>query len=578
MATAAPSTTQVETPNPKSVSSDYKAMAPYWKLIDAVLHGVEALRAVAGEGGKGAIAGPVIPYASLQQLNNPRRGRDGARSPYLPQFEGELNEDYERRRSNAPLTNIYDDISKNLASKPFSKTCELEDGSDAQLVELQDDVDGEGNNLHVFASKTFKSGLDKGIDWIFVDYDSVGENITLDAERKYGLRPYWVHIPCERMLAVYSDFVNGEEVFVHSRVYEPSMVRDGYDEKTVERVRIYDRKPTLDPVTDLPNGYGTPTWELWELQEAKDPNSKEKEAWNLIDSGIITLGKIPLVPFMTGERKNSTWNISPPLKNLGHMQIEEFQQESNLKSIKEMTAFPMLAGNGVSPPTDAKGNEVIVNVGPKRVLYAPPHERGQGSWNYIEPTANSLNFLATDLEKLRTEMRDLGMQPLTSSNLTVITTANLSAKAHSAVQAWALQLKDALRLAWQYTAQWLGKGEAFDVNVNVHTDFGVDLTAETELPVLLTAEQQGIISKLTVGDEMKRRGVLADDWDPDEEAKKLAKQQAALMPEIPIDPVTGNPVSGTPFKPGAPTMSLADRLAAKKKDIAIQPPPKGPLQ
>src|SRR5262245_13941652 len=106
-----------------------------------------------------------------------------------------------------------------------------------------------------------------------------------------------------------------------------------------------------------------------------------------------------------------------------------------------MTAFPMLVGAGVPQPAD--GSLLEVPVGPRGVLLAPLGTDGShGDWHYIEPTAQALTFLQTDLEKLRTEMRALGMQPMATANLTVVTTANVSMKASNAVQAWALALKD----------------------------------------------------------------------------------------------------------------------------------------
>jgi hypothetical protein len=95
-----------------------------------------------------------------------------------------------------------------------------------------------------------------------------------------------------------------------------------------------------------------------------------------------------------------------------------------------------------------------------------------GAWAFIEPSAQSLTFLKDDLEALRKSMKDLGMQPLTDANLTVVTTANVAAKAHNAVQAWALGLKDALQQAFKFTALWLNQKD--EPLVNVHTDFGVD--------------------------------------------------------------------------------------------------------
>jgi hypothetical protein len=54
-------------------------------------------------------------------------------------------------------------------------------------------------------------------------------------------------------------------------------------------------------------------------------------------------------------------------------------------------------------------------------------------------------------------MRNLGRQPLATANLTVVTTANVAMKAHSAVQAWALTLKHSLELAWTYTCKYLNQ-------------------------------------------------------------------------------------------------------------------------
>jgi hypothetical protein len=143
-------------------------------------------------------------------------------SPYLPQFPAEDNLDYELRRKNAPFTNIYSDISKNLSSKPFSKTCELDESAADDLKQLATNVDGQGNNLHVFAATTFKAGIDYGIDWIWVDYTKIDSpsTITLADERNMGARPYWVRIPALQMFAPLIDFILDKRPSF-TRVYSP---------------------------------------------------------------------------------------------------------------------------------------------------------------------------------------------------------------------------------------------------------------------------------------------------------------------------------------------------------------------
>jgi hypothetical protein len=525
--------------DPSAMSGDYKAMSDYWTMVEAILCGAPGMRSTGAQAYTYSVPGPREAVGQLAQL---QFADFVPQSPYLPKFPNEDGADYDRRRRYAPLTNIYADISSNLAAKPFAKTLELEEGSPADLEKLAENIDGQGNSLHVFGRALFKSALDKGIDWVLIDYTRVPPGATLADERGMGARPYWVHVEAERLLAVYSEFLNGQEVIFHARIHEPAVELVGYAEVAIDRVRVFRRERLVNDVRQTV-GFGPPVWELWESISDERANTT---VWQQIDGGPVTVGVIPLVPFMTGKRRGNSWRVEPPLRDLAYLQVEEFQQESNLKNVKELAGFPMLAGNGVMPPEDEGGRRIIVPVGPKTVLFAPPSNegRGHGEWAFCEPAASSMTFLQADLEKLRTEMRDLGMQPLTTANLTVITTANVSMKAHSAVQAWALGFKDALEQAWIITCKWLGRNES--PVVKVHTDFAVDFEAGSELDALLKAEAQAILSKRTVQDEFKRRGVLSDDFDAAEEEQRLAEEQQGLAPEQAIDPRTGMPVNMPP--------------------------------
>jgi len=519
------------------------------------------------------IPGPPQPVAQLGELQRGPIKVTWQESMFLPKFPNENIFDYEMRRRHAPLTNIYADISSNLSAKPFAKKLDLDDKTPDQYKKLAENIDGQGNNLHVFASQVFKAGLDYAIDWILVDYTKVPQGATLADERGIGARPYWVRVPAERMLAAYCDFVNGQQIIVHARIHEPTIVRSEYAETCIERVRVFNREPIYEMVNGQPTanavGYKPATWEIYEEVVSKDAKGNEEKTWVSIGDGKVTIGVIPLVPYIPGRRHGTTFRADPELGGLAHLQVEEFQQESNLKTIKELTAFPMLAILG-APPVPV-GQKREIDVGPRAAICIEFGADGSApNVNFVEPSATSLTFLQTDLEKIRSEMRNLGMQPLATANLTVITTANVAMKAHSAVQAWAIKFKDALEQAWALTAKWLNATD--QIEVNIHTDFGVDLTAQTELEALLKCQAQGILSKQTVQGEFKRRGVLSDDFDSEEEAEILAEEEQGLTPEVAIDPVTGelvypttrprvlNPVGsapGTPLKTPAPSPKTA---------------------
>lgn len=499
---------------PDNPSDDYKAMLADWQMVEAILGGAGAMREAA--------------------------------KTYLPKFPNESSEDYEHRRRWAPFTNIYADISRNLASKPFSRELTLKEGATPAFDTLIEDIDGLGNNLHVFGENVFQRGLDKGVDFIFCDHTKVEATrpLSIAEEQQIGARPYWVAVPAERMLALYTDRENGQEIVVHARIHEPAVVRDGYGEMAVNRVRVLDRQ-------GADGAYAPATYQVFEQQKDKDG----KPVWVSIEGPApITIGIIPIVGFVTGKRKGSSWKIRPPLRDIAFLQCEAFQQESNLKSVLEATAFPMLVGNGVE-------KSERVPVGPRGVLFAEPGADGShGEWKYIEPSAESIGALEAHLEATQKNMRDLGMQPLTTANLTVITTANVAMKAHSAVMAWSLALKDALEQALKFTAMWLGQTDAAP-EVDIYTDFGVDFQAGTELDSLLKAQGQGILSKRTTQDEFKRRGVLSDNFDPDEEEKRLAEDEQGLEPEEAIDPITGERVEP----------STRPLIIAKPAELSQQP-------
>lgn len=488
--------------SPDATSSDYDAMLPFWDMVDTILAGAQAMR-------------------------------DAGRT-YLPQFPNEQADDYEYRRANAKFTNVYADIVANLASKPFSEEVSLADDADARIEALAEDIDGRGNNLSVFAAQTFYGGINAAIDWIFVDYTRArprpdGRTLSLADERAQGLRPYWVRVPAKRMLAVYADTVNGQEVIVHARMRENATRREGFSETTLERVRVLNREPIFGAIdgepTDRIVGYAPATFELWE-KRTTGSGMRARSQWTIVDSGPISIGVIPLAPFITGRRVEGSWRFIPPMQDAAYLQIEHYQQETALKSIKELTAFPMLAANGVAPAI-RDGAPEPVPVGPRAVLYAPPfgESSSHGEWTFIEPSAESLKFLAEDVANTEKQLRELGRQPLTATaGITVVTAALASQKASSAVQAWAYALKDTLEQAFVFTAMWLNLPSAKAPEATVFSDFALETNDEKGPTTLTEARKNGDLSRRTYWEELQRRGILSGDFDADEEQDRLDEE------------------------------------------------------
>lgn len=452
--------------DPSTPSSTYKAMLPAWELVLALLGGTEAMRAA---------------------------GRK-----YLPQYEREEGKAYEERLKRTVLFNYFAKALSNLASKPFAKPVRLGEAAPAELHALVEDVDKLGSDVTAWARPVFKDGLAKGLTHFLVDFPAVDTEVvrTLEDERRAGLRPYFVHVPAESLIAAYAEVVDGEERLTHVRIRETEVRREGFEEKVVERIRV------LEP-------------DAWVLYERSGTRK-----WAEVGGGPNKLGFIPLVTWYAGPREGFM-RARPPLEDLAYLNLAHWQSGSDQRNVLTVARFPLLAASGLA---DASG----VEVGPRKLLVT---EQAQGKFYYVEHSGAAIAAGRQDLEDLKDEMAALGVELLVrkSGSATATEKSINTAHSHSELQAMAEAFADALELAFHYAAQWLGlEVEDGALKVEVHTDFGLAQGDAQGLDVLFKARAAREISRAAFLAELKRRGVLAADFDADMDAELLGAEGPAL--------------------------------------------------
>lgn len=465
--------------NVSTPSAAYEAMRPLWEMISDILAGPEAIRA------KG--------------------------EKYLPAYKSETEEpnrtEYKRRLASTPWRPEFEDAIRTLAAKPFSKDVSLTEGASQRLRELSEDIDGRGNNLSVFARSVFEEALAFGCHAILVDNSGSGGARTQAEERAQGVRPYWVSIRADKIISLRTAFIGGREVITEARIRADEVEGDGYAEKVVEKVRVY-----------MPGA-----WQLWK----KIDGTPDAEAWVMESEGpMAPLTEVPLALIWTGRRKGSQ-QVRPPLGSLADMQMEIYRALSRKDEVYTYAGSPMLVGEGISPPGP---DSPPVLIGPKRILFAPSRESGTNpTYKYIQPDAAVLTEIREDVDKLIDDFRRLAMQPLTtrSGGITATAAAIEGAKAHSAVEAWALALKDTLEQALVFTAQWLG--EQTEAEVVINTDFGVEAYAQAPLDALAKAREAREISREAYIEGLKRFDVLPPDFDGEADLTRITE-------ELPGDP------------------------------------------
>lgn len=455
--------------------ADSERMLPYWDKTDDIVDGLNAIRS----GG----------------------------SKYLPRFDGELDAEYRTRLTFTKMTNVYRDIVETIVSKPFEQEVMLVDREE----DIAEDIDGAGNNLTMFSNSLFFHGLNSAIAWIFVDYPNVTDDRvrTVNQARDENIRPFWSIVLGRNVLSAKWQMINSKSTLVYIRILEQTDEGD--------RVRVFKREPAT----------GLIIWELWKRNEKKEAE--------LIEIGSISIPVIPLVPFITGRRRGNTMNILPALRDAADLQIDLYEQESGLKYLRTVSAYPMLNAEGVTPERE-QGTGAIkpVPVGPMRILYGGinPTSGTAGRWEFIQPSADVMNYLKADIKETMDAIREVGKQPLTaqSGNLTTISAAVAASKSKSAAQNMAANLKDTLENAWVITYMWLGKPIETAPSVYVFDEFDNFIEGAQDIQQLREMRKDGDLTQKTYWEELKRRKVLSNEFTAERERKRQ-------MEEIPGDVV-----------------------------------------
>lgn len=456
---------------PDTPCSAYNDMRGSWKMVRDLMGGTEAMRTA---------------------------GR-----AWLPQWPQESIKRYDARLKGSFLFGGLRRTIETLTGKVFSREIQLGRDVSPAISNYTENIDLEGNSLNVFARDWFQDGLQVGVSHLVVDKSSLDAMTKAEALQN-GIRPYWVRVPAEALIAWSYIVVNGRRVLTEARIKESETAKDGeWGEKRTEQVRRWQLRQ--GPGDAQPVAY----WSLWEKRKGA-----AGDAWTAINAGRTSMTEIPLVTFYADRTGFMTGR--PPLLDLAWKNIEHWQSASEQRHVLQIGRRPALYFLGFE-----REELAAVEIGPHTGLRSSKVDAKVG---FAEITGASIGAGRQDLETLKEEMAMLGAEMLvqTPTSKTATESSNERAERDSKLGMIVGNFQDAMENGLRLTAMWEGEQDGGSVVVN--RDWGLSPLDSAELSTVMQARQTGEISRALFWRILKQRGVIPEDWD-------MEKEQAAIEAE-----------------------------------------------
>lgn len=404
----------------------------------------------------------------------------------LPRYDQEHQDTWQKRLDNAVLLNYFRKTVQGYVGKPFGKPLQIPDDMPEAITESLKDIDEQGTTFDLFAQVGFERAMCKGLCHALVDFPPAGEDDTAADEAQRD--PVIVIIQPENLIGARCD---ADGCLTQVRILEQTLEPDGpFGEVLVKRIRV------LEPTK----------WTLYK---------KNKKAWVIEDKGTNSLGVIPLVTFYAD--REGFMRSRPPLLDLAYKNVEHWVSSSDQRNILTITRFPILFGTGVNP------SDPLV-VGPNSYFgFRDP----AAMLRYVEHGGAAIGSGRQDLEDLKAEMSILGLTlllPTASGNPTATAKAIDGAESITELQRIVMAFEVFLNQVVYFVGRWKGLSEdecKALPEIRINGDYAKQLNVDAGIQLLMSARSSKDISRKTFLNELKRRSVLPQDFDDEDDAELL---------------------------------------------------------
>lgn len=419
---------------------------------------------------------------------------------YLPKFPQETDDDYEARLAS---TWLFDGVGKtieDLSGKVFETPVTLSE-TNTDLDFWAYNVDLQGRDLAQFARDVFDQAQASGISFIMVDAPARGE-LTRAQAQAGNFRPYFVSLSLEELLGYKTAVIDNVPTLTQVRIMETVFedTDDEFDPAMVEQIRVLTLPVEEGKVVGAVN--------------VRLYRKREDDQWAIYDQYETGMPRIYVAACDIG--RDGFMKAKPPHSRLAEINLAHWRSQSDQANIMHHARAPMKYFHGYSREDLESFTE-----GAGYAFYSSNENAKIG---VVEHSGAAIDAGRTELKDMEFQMQAMGLQLLVSRQGNSTATGELidEAKTNSRLGMWADNLKDTLELAFSWMAEMAGISA--DIAVVINKDFAANALSHLDMDALNKMFLAEVISRSTYINEAKRRNLLSEEVDPEDEADLIGME------------------------------------------------------
>ncbi len=409
---------------------------------------------------------------------------------HLPKRKLEDQKDYEARLAISTLNPAYAETIKIMVGRVFTLPVQYEKLPAWVEKEVIPDANRQGQNFHALAQEVFEEAINRGITFVLVDSPAAPDNMTMSQQKALGVRPYTVHVRPNQVLG----WTEQDGVLSQVRIKFKRTIVQEFDSIEVDEVRVYDQLPGKVQVRIF-------------LQNEKGEYVEDG------DTTFMKMDRIPIVPFYTN--RTGFFEGSPPLMELAYLNLKHWRIQSSMDGLLDVMTVPILAVIGADMD---EGKEIVI--GARHAVELPEG----ADMKFIEHTGKAIETGMVSLKNLDQEMRAAGAKLIREDGpvKTVIQSRQDSSRENSSLGRMVQSLEDSLDDVLYLVGAW--RNETNTGNSKVRADLNPDVAPNETMTVLNDMADSGRLSNQTVFDEAKRRNMISDEVNWEDEDGRIREQ------------------------------------------------------